>query len=563
MAQVGDLDYRALFEALPNLYMVLDPDYRLVTVTDAYAEATLVQREEVVGRHLFEVFPDNPDDESADGVGNLRASLDRVMRTREPDTMAVQKYDVEEPGQPGVFRAKYWTPVNTPILGDDGRVKLIVHRVEDATEWVEMQQAAEAEAADSDAAADARAELRRDARIESEILRRANELGMSVSQLRAANEAKNEFLSRMSHELRTPLAAILGFSELLTLADLSPEHDEWSSMILRAGRHLLNLVNEVLDISRIESGDLALSMEPIAISPLLDEAYELVAPLATGRGVELHAPQIAAGAGYSVADAQRLKQVVVNLLSNAVKYNREHGAIHVAVALVPGNRVRVEVTDTGEGISEASLGKLFVPFERLDAGSTSVEGTGLGLALSRALVETMGGQLTASSVVGTGSTFAIELDLGEPVAVEEIEAEHGSVLAPLAYETERTLLYIEDTLANLRLVEQILLARTSVKVLPAMLGSLGIDLAREHQPDAILLDLHLPDLGGDEVLARLRADERTHEIPVVILSADATGRSVEPLKAAGAHDFLTKPIAVRELLTVVDELIGDGVPAEA
>lgn len=535
MLELGGVDFRVLFDRAPAAMLVLDPELTIVAVSDSYAAATLTRRDDIVGRHLFDVFPDNPADGDATGVGNLTASLQRVLRLRKPDTMAVQKYDIPVAGG-AAFEERYWSCTNTPLLDDAGRVEVIVHRAEDVTDYVAGKANGVAQ--------------------EAEILRRSAELHDLSNQLRDANSAKNEFLSRMSHELRTPLAAVLGFAELLTLADLEPEQHEWSSVILRAGRHLLDLVNEVLDISRIESGDLAMSVEAIALEPLLDSAYELVGPLAAARRITLHPPAVRMGSGYLLADAQRLKQVLVNLLSNAVKYNRDGGEVLVTVEPQYPEAVRIAVTDTGRGIAPALIDRLFIPFDRLDAAQSGVEGTGLGLALSRRLVETMGGTLDAESTLGEGSTFSITLRRGEPTAVDVIAEKERAILEPRVYPAERRLLYIEDTATNVRLVEQVLRSRPSVKLLPAMLGSLGLDLAREHQPDLILLDLHLPDLEGDDVLTELRAHEQTAHIPVVMLSADATGRSVEPLLAAGAHAYLTKPIGVREFLEVVDELLG-------
>jgi CheY-like chemotaxis protein/two-component sensor histidine kinase len=358
----------------------------------------------------------------------------------------------------------------------------------------------------------------------------------------------------MSHELRTPLAAIMGFSELLALSDLDERRKEWAGTILKAGQHLLKLVDEVLDISRIEAGELSLSVEAISVAPLLDEAIELIEPLAEGRRIEIHAPDLVDGSGYAQGDAQRLKQVVINLLSNAVKYNRKGGEVRISVEVSGSDRIRIAVADTGPGIARESLSKLFTPFERLDCGP-EVQGTGLGLALSRSLVEAMGGTLEVESTPGEGSTFTIELARGEPVAVAEASTEERELIAARSYDGERRLLYIEDTAANVRLVEQILESRPSVRVLPAGMGRLGLELAAEHQPDLILLDLHLPDIGGEQVLARLQADERTRRIPVVILSADATERSRGPLLDDGARAYLTKPIGVRDLLGVVDEYL--------
>jgi signal transduction histidine kinase/ActR/RegA family two-component response regulator len=546
-------DFRALFETAPGLYLVLDPDLRIVAVSDAYLAATMTRRAEILGRGIFDVFPDNPDDETATGEGNLSASLGRVVHDRVADAMAVQKYDIRRPEEDGGgFEVRYWSPVNTPVLDDRRQLRYIVHQVSDVTEFVRLQQ----RGGEQEAIA---GELRERAeRMQSEILNRSAELQDKNQQLRVANEAKNEFLSRTSHELRTPLTAILGFSELLTMTTLDAQQRDWSTAILKAGRHLLRLVNEVLDISRIESRDLAISLEPIAVAPMLRDALELVTPLAETRRVRIHPPELRAGSGYVLGDNQRLKQVIVNLLSNAIKYNREGGDVNVAVTPTPDQGVRVTVSDTGHGIDHASLAKLFVPFERLDAAATGVEGTGLGLALSRTLVEAMGGRLGVDSTPGVGSSFWVELTRQEPAAIEVDAAEtQHALLAERVYARPRRLLYIEDTVANLHLIEEILRSRPSVHLLPAMLGQLGLELAREHRPDLILLDQHLPDLGGEKVLAALKADQRTREIPVVILSADATPHAPAPFLQAGANAYLTKPIRVTRLLALIDQHLAD------
>ena len=529
-------DFQALFESAPGLYLVLDPDLRIVAASDAYLEATMTRREVILGRGIFDVFPDNPDDPEATGVSNLSASLDRVRRERVADTMAVQKYDIRRPEEEGGgFEERHWSPKNTPVLDEQGELAYIIHRVEDVTEFVRLQE--------------------RGTEQEAEIVRRSQELQQLNKDLREANQAKNEFLSRMSHELRTPLAAIMGFSELLGLADdLEEKKREWARTILRSGQHLLRLVDEVLDISRIEAGQLSFSVEPVAVKPLLEEAIEMMLPLAESRAIAIAEPEIPEGIGYVRGDNQRLKQVVINLLSNAIKYNRDGGEVRMTVETIGSDRIRLSVSDTGMGIDGDSLGKLFTPFERLDVGG-EIEGTGLGLALSQRLVEAMGGRITVDSTPGEGTTFSIEVARGEPVAVLSRDGELPELAAEQAYDRDRSLLYIEDTAANLRLVQEILRARPSVRLLPAGMGTLGLELAAEHRPDLILLDLHLPDLDGEQVLERLRSDDRTRDIPVVILSADATDHTSQRLVESGAKTYLTKPIGVRDLLAVVDRYL--------
>jgi signal transduction histidine kinase/ActR/RegA family two-component response regulator len=549
---LAEPDFRALFEAAPGLYLVLDAEFRIVAVSDAYLGATMTSREDILGRDIFDVFPDNPDDPAATGVANLRASLERVRRHRAPDTMAVQKYDIRRPSEEGGgFEVRYWSPVNCPVLDGRRQLAYVIHRVEDVTEFVRLKErGSEQEAVTAD--------LRERAeKMEAEVFRRSGELQEANKRLRAANEAKNEFLSRMSHELRTPLAAIMGFTELLTLSDLDEDKHRWVLQVFKASQHLLSLINEVLDLSRIESGQLSISPEPVPLARVLEEALELMRPVADSHGVHIDSQARLAGSGYVFADEQRLKQVLINLLSNAIKYNRRNGEVHIAVEPVAADQVRIAVEDTGAGIDEESQAKLFVPFERLNAAASGVDGTGLGLALSRTLIEAMGGSIGITSTPGVGSTFWIELSRGEPAAIETASGEEHPLLAQRGYANEKRVLYIEDTIANVRLIEEILQSRPSIRLIPAMMGQLGLELAREHDPDLILLDLHLPDLNGEEVLAQLRADERTRDIAVVILSADATRRQLAPLLAAGARDYLTKPIGVRHLLEVVDEFLDD------
>jgi len=374
----------------------------------------------------------------------------------------------------------------------------------------------------------------------------------------AANRAKSEFLSRMSHELRTPLNAVLGFAQLLDVEDLDDAKQEAVDQILRGGRHLLGLINEVLEISAIETGNLSLSPEPVPAIDVIAEVVDLARPLAAKGGVQFVDDAVTVTDVHIQADRQRLKQVLLNLVSNAIKYNRPGGTVSVTARQAGSRHLRIEVTDTGPGIRPEDFDRLFLPFERLGAEQTEVEGTGIGLALSRRLAEAMGGTLGVSSELGQGSTFWIELPETEG-PVERFERLQGdAAMAPAPSESTRrhTIVYIEDNLSNLRLVERVVTQGDDVDLIASMQGGLGVELVREHQPDLVLLDLHLPDIPGEEVLRRLQDDLRTAAIPVVVLSADATSGKADLVLAAGARAYLTKPLDLVELKRLVDDLLG-------
>jgi PAS domain S-box-containing protein len=394
------------------------------------------------------------------------------------------------------------------------------------------------------------------ARDVSERNRAEREREAAREEAHAANQSKSEFLSRMSHELRTPLNAIIGFGQLLEMNGLDETQREYVDRILRGGQHLLKLINEVLDISRIESGTVSISLEPIDADAAVAEALELIGPMAAQRGLRVAAPARPPAQRYVVADQQRLKQILLNLLSNAVKYNRDGGSITVSIE-ERDDRLRILVTDTGSGLTAEQQDRLFVPFERLGAEAGATEGTGLGLALSKALAEVMQGDLELiASKPSAGSTFAVDLPRGQPAGAGVAGPAPAPRDLPEPAENARLeILYIEDNLSNLRLVEEILSYRPQVKLLVAMQGGLGLELAAQCVPDLVILDLHLPDIPGHEVLARLRSAPATAAIPVVVLSADATEGQIRRLLQAGAQAYLTKPLDVRRLLELVDEYV--------
>ena len=369
-------------------------------------------------------------------------------------------------------------------------------------------------------------------------------------ELMSASQAKSDFLARMSHELRTPLNAILGFGQLLEMDDLKESEATSVDQIMRAGRHLLSLIDEVLDISRIESGSLRISMEPVSLETVFGDVHSMVAPLADERNVTIDVEDLGQDI-FVKADQQRLKQVLLNLLTNGIKYNQLGGTVAVRCSLNE-EQVQILVSDSGRGIPEEHREQLFVPFERLGADrNTTIEGTGLGLALSKRLAELMGGNLELVDSGEQGSTLAVTLTRTVKNGGNGNGRTPSGERKPID-SAEMTVVCIEDNASNYELVESILSQHHKVKVYPAIQGSIGLDLVRKHHPDVILLDLHLPDINGDQVLNQLKADPQVADIPVLILSADATTGHQRRLIAAGAQCYLTKPLDINEFLEQVE-----------
>jgi len=380
---------------------------------------------------------------------------------------------------------------------------------------------------------------------------RERELQAARDEAVAATEAKDQFLGRMSHELRTPLTAILGFGQLLQLEELDSEDADSVDHIVSAGEHLLGLIEDLLDISRIETNHLSLSLEPIDLDEVVEESVALMGPQAADREVTVEVHGV--GPGVVRADRQRLKQVLLNLLSNAIKYNRVGGKVSVTWKPEPEvETVAVTVEDTGIGIRAENVGRLFQPFDRLGAEASGVEGTGVGLSLSKALTEAMAGTIAVDSDPGVGSSFTVTLPAAELEAADDVEL---AVVWDGRAGRGGTVLYAEDNLATLRVVER-LMGRRPEHLEVAIQGNLVLDLAKSVKPTLVLLDLHLPDMSGEDVLRELKADPATADIPVAILSADASEGQRRRLLGQGAVAYLTKPLQVVELLTLLDRTVG-------
>jgi len=785
-------DFRMLFQSAPGCYLVLGPDLTIVAVSDAYLRATMTNRDDIAGRGIFDVFPDNPDDPGATGVANLRASLGRVRAEKRSDTMAVQKYDIRRPeSEGGGFEERHWSPVNSPVLGEDGQVAYIIHSVEDVTDMVRLrlqeseqdrairELSARSEEHSSqllDAAPDAMVVVGEDGRIHlvnaqteklfgyarSELIgepvdiliperfrhahaghvgrffahpgarpmgsglelfgRRKNGteipievslsplrtdhnvtvsaairdvserkraeaatklladrlasavesiedafalfdaddrlvlcnsvyrrlLGQSVTgplvgksyreildawivdidfpeevaralfreerfarrvqdqtttfdlrmrdgrrlrvidrrtaeggivktiwdltddvrlaeELREAREvadaasaAKSEFLSSMSHELRTPLNAILGFAQLLQRdrkEPLSDRHKERASQILKGGEHLLRLIDDILDLSRIEAGAVSISMEPVGVGEVVNEVKTSLEPMASRAGIRLELAELPAGLPSVAADRMRLAQIVMNFASNALKYNRPGGTATIRVSTSEG-RVRISVADTGIGIPADKQDKLFQPFQRAGQETGPIEGTGIGLVITKRLAELMGGRVGFQSTPGVGSEFWVDLGVreggaaaGAPRPTEKREG--GS----LGGEEHSLVVYVEDNPANVTFMRDVLGEFDALELVTAPTAEMGIELARGRRPDVVVMDINLPGASGFDALRRLREDPTTKGIPVIALTAAASERDKERGLQAGFFRYLTKPVNVDELIAALEALL--------
>lgn len=376
-----------------------------------------------------------------------------------------------------------------------------------------------------------------------------------------ASKAKSDFLSRMSHELRTPLNAILGFSQLISIDDITPKQKDYIKEVLRAGDHLLCLINEILDIASVERGDISIYPAPESLDKIINESWSMLATDAVERDIELIKDESAPANNIKVfVDKLRTKQVLINLLSNAIKYNHVHGKIWLNCKMLDNHNIELAIRDNGIGITEEDMSVIFKPFERGNVTFHSANGAGIGLSLCKTLVEKMGGSLSVESTKGIGSTFMVEF----PVADDKVsdikvhsESEIKDSYNPEKFSDKRVVLYVEDNTQNWMFLKRLFERWPNVELIIAVTGNEGVELAKKYIPDLILLDIQLPDIDGYEVLKQLRIDQLTREIPVVAVSANAMRQNIENMEKTGFVNYITKPLKIDDLIAIVEKILWD------
>jgi len=571
-------DFRALFESAPSPFLVLDPELVIVAASDAYLQATRTERADIVGRGVFDVFPDNPDDPATEGVRNLKASLARVVRDGAGDAMAVQKYDVQRPeAEGGGFEERYWSPYNSPVFGRDGSVTYIIHQVQDVTDLVRLRRDAD-EAAQISRLDDMEAEVLRRSREVADIGRQLKETNKELADLYARSQEidrmKTQFFSNVSHELRTPLSLILGPAERV-LADLGPDdpHRSQLEVIIRNARVLLEHVNDLLDASKIEAAGLTLRYREIDLSHVVRFVANNFETLALDRSVDFAV--LAPGDAFPAqVDPARLQQVLVNLLSNAFKFTSSRGNVRIELhGKTEDGRARIEVADSGPGIAPERRHEAFERFHQLDGTATrNVGGTGLGLHIARELVNLHGGSIEIGDAPEGGALFVVDLPVvaprGTTVGPEDgalespappLGGQAGSRAAapadapPAAGDGAPLVLVVEDNEDMNEFVCDALSG--SYRIRAALDGRQGFELARALRPDLIVCDFMMPGMSGGELVRAVRSEPRIDAVPVLILTARNDMDARIGVLREGANDYLLKPFFQPELLARVDNLI--------
>ncbi|XXQ36371.1 Histidine kinase [Plasmodiophora brassicae] len=576
-AEPATVDYHLIFQAIPTQCVVLDLELRIVAASDAYLEATMTRKENITGRYLFDVFPDNPSDPSADGVRNLRASLKYVLEHRKSHALAVQKFDVRNAD--GLFETKYWSGVSCPVLDPNtgGLVNIII-RIEDVTELIVARGRESSFEQEKRRRVGAEETIRR---MECEVLQRAEQVQQQALEMEKMNaelteardkaieasNSKSTLVATISHELRTPLTGIVGFTDLLSATPLSDDQTDLLNLIGDSARVLHTLVNDLLDVSKLEAGKVVLEQAPFLIRKVVSKCQHLLQGQAQLKSLPFRVmidddvPVLVRG------DSNRLRQVLTNLLNNAIKFT-DAGGVTLNVSRVKARdagdqtvRIRFQIADSGIGIDQQDLASLFTPFFQVDSSDTRrYGGTGLGLHIVKTLIEMMNGHIGVQSVVDQGSVFCVDIPFGVVDHVGEAGRTSVPNPGPTCDGTMPTagtrVLVVDDNEIILRLVSRQLFTLGCRRVLLACNGKEAVSKFETSGPvDLILMDCQMPELDGCGATIALRNIEsrsgNPFPVPIIAMTASAMYRDREMCLRAGMNDVLAKPFTVADLASVL------------
>ncbi|WP_367899225.1 ATP-binding protein [Leptospira sp. WS58.C1] len=555
-------DFRLLFESVPGLYLVLSPESKIIAVSNAYLKATLTERDKILGRGIFEVFPDNPDDPDATGVSNLRSSLLRVLETKAPDTMAVQKYDIQLPEEEGGgFTVKYWSPLNIPVLDKKGKVHCIIHKVEDVTEFVLLKERGEKQSEMTEALRSRTEEM------ETEIIRRSQELQSANKSLRETERIKNEFFANVSHELRTPLSLILAPVESILLdkrSGLSPNNIQMLETVHNNSVRLLQMVNSLLDFSKFEAGKMKVELESTNIGDLIQAILKDFEPSALEKNIRIH-HEIPSSDLNVLIDRYLFERIVFNLLSNALKFTPKDGNISVIVTYSE-DQLFLSVQDSGIGISEADQRIIFKKFQQAEGSTTRrFGGTGLGLAMVKDFSELLGGSVEVSSKLGLGSKFKVTIpaqkvepdEKGTSSKIFSHSPQYSSLeisnAADYNFSDKPKVLICEDNEDLSNYIYSLLSPLYRVK--SAKNGKEGLKLVYFWEPDLVLSDVMMPEMDGLQLCKEIKADPKISKTTVVLLTALTHREAMLKGWEAKADEYLCKPFHPEELMVRMKSLL--------